>query len=32
MTELKKCIQDLKEDGITLKTLVQIIKELYKGL
>lgn len=31
MEELKKIILDMKSNGITVGTLIRIIKELYKG-
>lgn len=31
MEELKRIIAEMKSNGITVKTLIRIIKELYKG-
>jgi len=32
MDELKKVIQDFKNSGITLNTLLKVVKEVYKKI
>lgn len=32
MEELKRCIENMKRDKISLRTIIKIVKELHKGI